>query len=155
MSEKVHFLFTWLVLSETDTQAETGNPELSNLSVSNSLAWDQKIACMLFQMECNDGPWSIRSLPTIIKLTEGSLDSEGNIWLKMCFPQKHNKPYAFPNPPKRKVSIKKAPTGKNNHLWIKLIKVIKRKTHQLWVYTLTRFVSEMSTPRTLFPSPQE
>lgn len=30
-SEKVHFLVTWLVLPETDTQTEIGNPELSDL----------------------------------------------------------------------------------------------------------------------------
>lgn len=33
-SEEVHFLVTWLVLPETDTQTERGTPELSDLSGS-------------------------------------------------------------------------------------------------------------------------
>lgn len=96
--EEVHFLVTWLVLPETDTQTERGNPELSDLSGSDSPSVRLEDDLHAVPDGGTMGLGLSGSLPITIKLAEGFLDSEGNIQLKICFPQKQTKSYAFPNP---------------------------------------------------------
>lgn len=66
---------------------------------------------------CNDGPWSIRESPTIIKLTEGSLGLRREYMVENVLPTEAQQALCFPKSPKEKCQLRN-PTGKNNHLWI-------------------------------------
>ena len=54
-----------------------------------------------------DGPGLSGSLPITIKLAKAFLDSEGNIQLKIFFPQKQTKSYASPNPQNKECQLRK------------------------------------------------